>query len=114
VIRRTHAALEDFALVLRTIFGAAYGGRARFNAAEGIWKLPNGAYVELGQLAEDSHYARYQGRSFSLEMAALREAREVTRRTVAAWQASMGMKPARDERLEALKARATKRSAFKV
>jgi hypothetical protein len=66
VTRRTHAALEDFALVLRTLFGAAYGSRARFNAAEGIWRLPGGGYVELGQLADDAHYARYQGRSFSL------------------------------------------------
>jgi hypothetical protein len=66
VTRRTHAALEDFALVLRMIFGVAYGTRARFNSTEGTWKLPNGSYVELGMLADDSHYARYQGRSFSL------------------------------------------------
>jgi hypothetical protein len=66
VTRRTHAALEDFSLLLRTLFGAAYGTRARFNAAEGIWRLPGGGYVELGMLADDSHYSRYQGRSFSL------------------------------------------------
>src|SRR5262245_46202122 len=64
-VRRTHAALEDFELVLRQLFGAAYGTRARFNAQERIWKLPGGGYVELGQLADDSHYGRYQGRSFS-------------------------------------------------
>jgi hypothetical protein len=65
-VRRTHAALEDFALGLRQLFGAAYGSRARFNAAEGIWKLPGGGYVELSQLADDGHYAKFQGRSFSL------------------------------------------------
>jgi hypothetical protein len=34
--------------VTRELFGAAYGTAARYNAAEHVWKLPNGAYVELG------------------------------------------------------------------
>jgi hypothetical protein len=65
VVRRTHRSLEDFALILRSIFGG-YGRDAHYNAQAGTWRLPGGAYCELGQLTDASDYARYQGRSFSL------------------------------------------------
>ncbi len=65
-VRRTHRAVEDFATTLGGLFVAAYSGAARHNAAEGFWKLPNCGYVEVGPLADESMYSRYQGRSFSL------------------------------------------------
>lgn len=65
-VRRTHRAVEDFATTLGSLFLSAYSGAARHNAAEGFWKLPNRSYVEVGPLADDGMYARYQGRSFSL------------------------------------------------
>jgi len=43
-----------------------YGTDARYNGTEHIWKLPNGGYLELGQLETHSDYAKYQGRSFTL------------------------------------------------
>ena len=68
-VRRTHAALEDFAAVLREIFAAAYGATARYNAAAGTWTLPGGGFVELSQMAEDVHYQKFQGRNFSMIIA---------------------------------------------
>ena len=65
-LRKTYKGLADFELVTREIFGLAYGTAARFNAAEHVWRLPNGAYVELGQLESHSDWTKYQGRSFTL------------------------------------------------
>lgn len=65
-IRPTYKGLADFELVTRELFGTVYGTGARYNAAEHVWRLPNGAYVELGQLESASDYAKYQGRSFTL------------------------------------------------
>lgn len=65
-LRKTYKGLADFELVTREIFGMAYGTGARFNQAEHVWKLPNGAYVELGQLESHADYGKYQGRSFTL------------------------------------------------
>jgi hypothetical protein len=65
-VRRTHAAVEDFAAILRELFFAAYGNAYRYNANESLFKLPNGSTVELGHLDDEWSYRRYQGRSFSL------------------------------------------------
>ncbi|MGQ0531031.1 MAG: phage terminase large subunit [Panacagrimonas sp.] len=65
-LRKTYAGLRDFELVTRELFGMVYGTAARFNAAEHIWRLPNGGYLELGQLETASDYSKYQGRSFTL------------------------------------------------
>jgi hypothetical protein len=65
-VRRTHAAVEDFAAILRELFFAAYGIGARYNANESLFKLPNGSTVELGHLDDEWSYRRYQGRSWSL------------------------------------------------
>ncbi len=65
-LRRTYKGLADFELVTRELFGMVYGTAARFNAAEHVWRLPSGAYVELGQLESHADYAKYQGRSFTL------------------------------------------------
>lgn len=65
-VRRTHAAVEDFAAILRDLFFAAYGNAYRYNANESLFRLPNGSTVELGHLDDELSYRRYQGRSFSL------------------------------------------------
>ena len=68
-LRRTYKGLADFELVTRDLFGTIYGTAARYNAAEHVWRLPGGSYIELGQLETHSDYAKYQGRSFTLLMA---------------------------------------------
>jgi len=65
-IRKSYAGLRDFELVTRELFGMVYGTEARYNGTEHIWKLPNGGYIELGQLETHGDYAKYQGRSFTL------------------------------------------------
>ena len=65
-IRKSYAGLRDFELVTRELFGLVYGTTARYNGTEHIWKLPNGGYIELGQLETHSDYSKYQGRSFTL------------------------------------------------
>lgn len=65
-LRKTYKGLADFELVCREIFGAAFGGDARYNAAEHVWRFPGGAYLELGQLESEADYSKYQGRSFTL------------------------------------------------
>lgn len=65
-IRKSYAGLRDFELVTREMFGLVYGTAARYNGTEHIWKLPNGGYIELGQLETHGDYAKYQGRSFTL------------------------------------------------
>jgi len=65
-LRKTYAGLRDFELVTRELFGMIYGSSARYNSTEGIWRLPNGGYVELSQLEDFGSYNRFQGRSFGL------------------------------------------------
>ncbi len=65
-LRKTYKGLADWELLTRELFGLVYGTEARYNSAEHVWRLPNGAYIELGQLEGPADYAKYQGRSFSL------------------------------------------------
>jgi hypothetical protein len=65
-VRQTYKGLADFEAITRDLFGLAYGPGARFNGSEHVWRLPGGAYFELGQLDGPGDYAKYQGRSFSL------------------------------------------------
>ena len=65
-IRRTYKGLADFELITRELFGSIYGTAARYNSAEHVWRLPNGGYLELGQLESHADYAKYQGRTFTL------------------------------------------------
>lgn len=65
-LRKTYAGLRDFELVTRELFGMVYNTAARYNGTEHIWKLPNGGYIELGQLETHGDYSKYQGRSFTL------------------------------------------------
>ncbi len=46
-LRKTYKGLADFELVTRELFGKVYGTAARYNAAEHIWRLPSGAYLEF-------------------------------------------------------------------
>ena len=65
-LRRSYKGLADFELVTRELFGKIYSTAARYNSAEHVWRLPNGAYFELAQLESGSDYAKFQGRSFTL------------------------------------------------
>lgn len=65
-LRQSYKGMADFELILRELFGMVYGVDARYNAAEHIWRLPGGAYIELGQLESAADYTKYQGRSFTL------------------------------------------------
>lgn len=65
-LRKTYKGLADFELVTRELFGTVYGTAARYNTTEHVWRLPNNAYMELGQLESHADYAKYQGRSFTL------------------------------------------------
>jgi hypothetical protein len=70
-LRISDPALADFKSLTRELFGKVWGGGARLNETTGVWKLPNGAFVELSHLENNasgfSTYAQnYQGRSFSL------------------------------------------------
>jgi hypothetical protein len=65
-IRKSYKGLADFELTTREAFGTIYGTAASYNAQEHVWRFPNGAYMELGQLESAADYAKYQGRSFTL------------------------------------------------
>lgn len=65
-IRKTYKGLSDFELITRELFGQVHGTAARYNAAEHVWRMPNNAYMELGQLETPADYTKYQGRSFTL------------------------------------------------
>ncbi|MEP0144513.1 MAG: phage terminase large subunit [Parasphingorhabdus sp.] len=66
-VRKTYKGLADFELVLRSMFGAAYGSGASYNATEHVFRLPYG-YVELAQVDSLGAYDKVQGRSFTLIM----------------------------------------------
>ena len=65
-LRRTYKGLADFELVCREMFGALYGSDASYNGKEHVWRFPNGAYLELGQLESHADYQKYQGHSYTL------------------------------------------------
>lgn len=65
-VRKSYKGVADFEMICRDLFGTIYGPAARYNAAEHVWRLPNGGYLELGQLETHADYGKYQGRSFSL------------------------------------------------
>jgi hypothetical protein len=65
-LRQTYKGIADFELTCRELFGLVYGTDARYNAGEHVWRMPNGAVLELGQLESPSEFAKYQGRSATL------------------------------------------------
>ncbi|MEN3971589.1 phage terminase large subunit [Sphingomicrobium sp. XHP0235] len=66
-VRKTYKGLADFELVLRSLFSAAYGSKASYNATEHVFRLPYG-YVELAQVDGPNAYDKVQGRSFTMIM----------------------------------------------
>ena len=58
-IRRSYKGIADFELVTRELFATIYGTAARYNGADHVWRFPNGAYMELGQLEAHADYAKY-------------------------------------------------------
>ena len=65
-VRLTYKGLSDFETITRDLFTQVYGRSARYNSSENIWRLPGGAYFELGQLEHLNDLPKYQGRSFTL------------------------------------------------
>lgn len=64
-IRQTYKGMSDFENLTREFLTHLFVG-SKYNAAEHVWRLPNGAYLELGQLESNADYSKYQGRSFTL------------------------------------------------
>ncbi len=65
-IRQTYKSLADFETITRDVFYGIYGKAARFNHSEGVWRMPNGAYFEIGQMEGPESWPKYVGRSFTL------------------------------------------------
>lgn len=64
-VRRSQPSLRDFETVLRRVLGAAYP-TAQYNSNKGVWNLPQGGTVELGELAGEQSLSKYIGRSLTL------------------------------------------------
>jgi len=67
-IRQTYRGLADFEQVMLSLLTEIYGKHFRYNAAEHIFRLSNGAIIELGQMEGPKDYLKYQGRTFNLIM----------------------------------------------
>lgn len=65
IIRESYPAARELEETLSHLLHSAYG-KVRHNRHEHRFLLPNGASVEVGQLAAPDDYQKYQGRSFSL------------------------------------------------
>jgi hypothetical protein len=65
-VRKTYKGLSDFEALCLEVFRMVYGKGVKFNASEHVFKFPNGAYLELGQLEGPGDYDKYQGRSFTM------------------------------------------------
>lgn len=65
-IRQTYKSLADFEEITRNLFYGIYGKAARYNHTEGVWRMPNGAYFEIGQMEGPESWPKYVGRSFTL------------------------------------------------
>src|SRR5690606_1156571 len=66
VVRETHKAITEFEDTLDGMLNIAYRGMHRHNRADHLFRLPNGAVIECGQLDKPDSYRKYQGRSFRL------------------------------------------------
>jgi hypothetical protein len=65
VIRETYKAASEFFDNLDSLFARAYPKGVKSNRTDMTFRLPNGAIVELGAVADANSYKRYMGRSFS-------------------------------------------------
>jgi len=65
-IRQSYIGLRDAERQARLIFYSIFGEQVIYNSQTRVWRFPNGASVEFGQLESEGSYAKFQGRSFSL------------------------------------------------
>lgn len=65
IIRETLASLRELEDEMDRLLARAFPG-TRSNRQEHQWKIPGGAIVETGYLAEPADFDRYQGKSYSL------------------------------------------------
>ena len=63
-LRQSHKGCADFEALCLENFGAIYSKALRFNGQEGLFRFPNGATLEINQLADAADYAKFHGRSF--------------------------------------------------
>lgn len=66
LVRETHKALQELEDTLDQLLTTAYGNGVKHNRAEHLFRLPNGAIIECGQLDGPNAYKKFQGRSFTL------------------------------------------------
>jgi hypothetical protein len=65
-VRRSFPGVVDFEQTTREVFGLVYGRAASYNAASHLWRLPNGATLQLDQLETHTDFQKFQGKSYSL------------------------------------------------
>ncbi len=65
-VRRSFPGIVDFKQTTRDVFGLVYGRAASYNAAAHVWRLPNGATLQLDQLEGHVDFGKFQGKSYSL------------------------------------------------
>lgn len=66
IVRETHKALVQIEEELLQLLCAAYSKGVQHNRTEHIFRLPNGAMVELGQIDSARAFTKYQGRETTL------------------------------------------------
>ena len=64
--RQSFPGIQDFELTCREVFGKIYGAAARYNASSHLWRLPNGATLQLEQIDGPADFQKFQGKSFTL------------------------------------------------
>ena len=60
-IRQSYIGLRDAERQARLIFHSIFGERVIYNSQTRVWRFPNGATVEFGQLESEGSYAKFQG-----------------------------------------------------
>ncbi len=66
IVRETHKALGQVEEELYGLLSAAYPKGVSHNRSEHVFRLPNGAVIELGQIDSVKAYTKYQGRETTL------------------------------------------------
>lgn len=66
IVRETHKAIAEIEDRLDDLLSSAYGRSVERNRADHVFRLPNGAVVECGQIDGPKAYAKYQGRETTL------------------------------------------------
>lgn len=67
LVRETYEAIEQLYEQFESMVSDAFGpGAVKTNKTEGSFTFPNGGIVRMGQLQEQKHYKKYQGKSYTL------------------------------------------------